>query len=82
VLGKILGRRFAELLAWTRGKFLPPPKNLPPLQKTGKEQNISMKQILMEKYIVYGKIQLLVTLELYSILSYQIMDTYVKCKFK
>jgi len=50
VLGKILGRRFAELLAWTRGKFLPPPKNLPPLQKTGKEQNISMKQILMEKY--------------------------------
>jgi len=29
---------------------LPPPKNLPPLQKTGKEQNISMKQILMEKY--------------------------------
>jgi len=25
-------------------------QNLPPLQKTGKEQNISMKQILMEKY--------------------------------
>jgi len=30
-LGKTLGRRFAEPLAWVLGKFLPPPKNLPPL---------------------------------------------------
>ena len=34
VLGKILGRRFAEpASAWTRGKFLPPPKNLPPCKE-------------------------------------------------
>jgi len=28
-LRKTLGRRFAEPSAWARGKFLPPPKNLP-----------------------------------------------------
>jgi len=52
-LGKTLGRRFAEPSAWTRGKFLPPPKNLPHCKRQTKEQNISMRQILVEKYIIY-----------------------------
>jgi len=33
VLGKIPGRRYAEPLAWVLGKFLPPPKNLPPYKE-------------------------------------------------
>jgi len=35
-LGKTLGRRFAEPLAWVLGKFLPPPKNLPHCKRQGK----------------------------------------------
>jgi len=37
-------------LAWAAGQIFAPTQKFAQLQKTGKEQNISMKQILMEKY--------------------------------